>query len=60
MNLYLTNPLILFVLCFSLVMISIVTIYLVNERINRPIVPDTNTNTDSDSDTNSIINAVHV
>ena len=60
MKLYLTNPLILFILCFSLVMISIVTIYLVNERINRPIVPDTNTNTNTDSDNDSIINAVHV
>ena len=64
MNLYLNNPLILFVLCFSLVLFSIICIYLVNERINRPIVSDinTNTNTDSDtnSDTNSIINAAHV
>lgn len=60
MNLYLSNQLIIFILCLFLLIITIISIYLVNERINRPIVPDTNTNTETDSDTDSIINVVHV
>jgi hypothetical protein len=58
MNLYLINPLNVFMLVFSLVIIIGGITYFVNERITRQIGPYPDTDTDTDTD--SIINAVHV
>lgn len=53
MNLYLTNPLIIFLICFFGFLIFFICVYLVNERINRLIVTDI-------TERISIINSAHV